>query len=198
MSCNRMKRWISDLLDGRLGETKKTVLEKHLSQCPSCRMYRGHLEKIRSSVREIEKTPISPQNRSEFSNRLKKQLLSIGEEKRPAAFSNRRWIYAPAAASLAVCLILVLVVFQPRSPSSDELYAFSIGGTLSELYGDISASLEVEEIFNSLVLASIDEALEDLDWSGETFILENPLDNYFVTEQDLRWLESKIKEDLDI
>jgi hypothetical protein len=198
MSCNQMKRWISDLLDGRLDETKKTLLEKHFSQCPSCRMYRDHLEMIRSGVSGRERTPISLQYREDFSIRLKKQLLSIGKENKPSVFSNWRRIYGPAAASLVIGLIMVLVVFQPRPHLPDELYPFSIGGSLTEIYSDISMSLELEELFNSLVLASIDEVLGDLAWSEETFILKNPLDRYSVTEQDLSRLEYKIKEDLKI
>ena len=198
MSCNQMKRWVSDLLDGRLSEQKKDVLEKHIAQCPSCRTYKGHLEMIRSGASGMGKKKISPQYREEFSNRLRRQLQNLEKEKKQSALFTWRWIYGTAAAALVISLILLFVVFQPRSSRSDELYAFSIGGTLSEIYSDISTSLELEELFNSLVLASIDEALEDLSWSEETFILKNPLDRYSVTEQDLSRLESKIKEDIKI
>jgi len=50
--CNNRKRKISDLLDGKLHGNQKLILEKHISQCPSCKEYKNQLKTISSKVKE--------------------------------------------------------------------------------------------------------------------------------------------------
>ena len=196
MRCQRIERSISELLDGRLSERRKIALDKHLSGCLSCRLYKGRLEMLHSESRNLEKPKISPQYREDFSFRLKKQLQSAGRTRRETESVAWRWTYGAAGAALAIGLILGFVIFQPRFPQAEEFSAFSPGGSLTEIYHEISTNAELEDLFNSLVLASIVEELDNLGWSEETFILENPIDQSRATERDLSQLESKIKQDI--
>ena len=87
------------------------------------------------------------------------------------------------------------MILQPRPPVQDELAPFLPVDSVSEIYAEISASTELEEVFNSLVLASIEEALIETGWSEETFFIKNPLDRPSLTEEELRFIESELKED---
>jgi hypothetical protein len=195
--CRQCEKWISDLLDGRLKKSKQASLEKHLLECPSCQVYKTHLEKIREETRRMERPKLTPQYKEDFSSRLKNRLQSDKKKERWVSPSAWPWIYGAAGAALFAILVLVLQISQPRISRLDESFVLSPSGSLSGIYSEISSSPELEELFNWFVLVSIDDTLAELGWNEESFFLENPLDQLGLTEVELRLVETAIKEDIE-
>jgi len=200
MNCKKNERKISDLLDGRLSEKQISILENHISQCPSCREYKNRLMILSSKVKEREKNEMSNDYAQEFSIRLKGRLLNEQQQKKQ---KNRfpgfeKWAYGAAGFIIVLFLVLYFVVLQPTSIQTEEFYVLSFEEAIGDLYGEINNDAELEELFNTIILASLTEALEELDQEMIPFILENPLYRDDLSEEDLKILESKIKEDIKL
>lgn len=196
MSCNKNEKKISDLLDGRLSDKQKSILENHISRCPECREYKNQLIMVNSKVKEIEKQIIPKDYEREFSIRLKNRLLNEQQRKhRLPGFE--KWAYGGAGFIIVLFLVLYFVVFQPATIQTEEFYVLSFEDALGGLLGEISDDVELEELFNTIILASLDEAIKELDEETIPFILENPLYWNDFNEEDLKILESKIKLELE-
>jgi len=200
MSCKKNEMKISDLLDGRLSEKQTSILENHISQCPSCREYKNQLMVLSSKVKEREKNEMSNDYALEFSIRLKRRLLNEQQQKKQ---KNKfpgfiKWAYSAGGFIIVLFLVLYFVVLQPTSIQSEEFYVLSFEDAIGDLYGEINNDFELEELFNTIILASLTEALEELDQEMIPFIIENPLYGEDLSEEDLKILESKIKLEKDI
>lgn len=196
MSCNKNEKKISDLLDGRLSEKQKSILENHVSRCPSCREYKNQLITLNSKVKEIEKQIISKDYEQEFSIRLKNRLLNEQQQKyRLPGFE--KWAYSAAGFIIVLFLVFYFVILQPTSIQTEGYYVLSFEDAIGDLYGEINDDVELEELFNTIILASLTEALEGLDGETIPFIIENPLYGGDISEEDLKMLESKIKLELE-
>ncbi len=200
MSCKNKKRKISDLLDGRISDKQKSILENHISLCPSCREYKNQLMLLSSKVREREKNEMSKDSAQEFLIRLKRRLLNDQQQKKQ---KNRfpgfeKWAYSAAGFIVVLFLVLYFVVFQPTSIRTEGYYVLSFEDALEDLYGEINNDAELEELFNTIILASLDKVLEELDRETIPFIIENSLYGEDLSEEDLKILESKIKLEGDI
>ncbi len=196
MSCKKNERKISDLLDGRLSEKQKSVLENHISRCPECREYKNQLIILSSKVKEIEKQKISKVYEREFSIRLKNRLLNERQQKyRFPGFE--KWAYSAAGFIVILFLVLYFVVLQPIFIQTEGYYVLSFEDAIGDLFGEINDDAELEKLFNTMILASLDEALEELDGETIPFIIENPLYGDGLSEEELKILESKIKLELE-
>ncbi len=197
MSCNKNEKKISDLLDGRLSEKQKSILGNHISRCPGCREYKNQLLVLNSKVKEIEKQKFSKDFEREFSIRLKNRLLN--EQKRKYRHPGfEKWAYGTAGFIIVLFLVLYFVVLQPASIQSEGYYVLSFEDAIGDLYGEIENDAELEELFNTIILASLTEALEELDGETIPFIIKNPLYGDELSEEDLKNIKSKIKLEDDI
>lgn len=161
MSCKKSERKISDLLDGRLSDKQKSILENHISLCPSCREYKNQLMLLSSNVREREIKKMSKDSAQEFSIRLKRRLLNEQQQKKQ---KNRfpgfeKWAFCAAGFIVVLLLLVYFVVFQPVSIQTEEYFVLSFEDALGSLYGEINNDVELEELFNTIIMASLDEAL---------------------------------------
>lgn len=200
MSCKKSERKISDLLDGRLSDKQKSILENHISLCPSCREYKNQLMLLSSNVREREKNEMSKDSAQEFSIRLKRRLLNERQQKKQ---KNRfpgfeKWAYSAVGFIVVLLLLVYFVVFQPASIQTEGYFVLSFEDALGSLYGEINNDAELEELFNTIIMASLDEALEELDEETIPFIIEYPLYRPDLGEEDLKILESKKKKDIKL
>ncbi len=197
MSCNKNEKKISDLLDGRLSEKQKSILGNHISRCPGCREYKNQLLVLKSKVKKIEKQKFSKDFEREFSIRLKNRLLNEQQRKyRHPEFE--KWAYGAAGFIIVLFLVLYFIVLQPASIQSEGYYVLSFEDAIGDLYGEIENDAELEELFNTIILASLTEALEELDGETIPFIIENPLYGDELSEEDLKNIKSKIKLEDDI
>jgi len=198
MKGHKKKRKISDLLDGRLSDKKKLDLDNHISLCPACQDYKNQLMAIRSKVREREKSKISMdyEQESSFSIKLKRRLLD--EQQKRQNLKTRfpgfeKWAYSAAGFIVVIFLALYFVILQPVSIQTEEYFVLSYEDAIGNIYGEINNDAELEELFNTIIMASLTEALEDLEVETIPFIIENPLYGEELSEEELRNLESKIK-----
>lgn len=54
--CRETRAWLSDYLDGELGEERAAV-ERHLRWCPNCRRMLGNLGRTVTGLRRLADTP---------------------------------------------------------------------------------------------------------------------------------------------
>lgn len=200
MSCKSNKRKISDLLDGRLSEKQTSILENHISRCPKCREYKNQLMVLSSSVKEREKNEMSYDYALEFSIKLKRRLLNDHQQnKQMKRFPGfQKWAYSAGGFIVVFLLVFYFVVLQPASIQTEEFYVLSFEDAIGDLYGDINNDAELEELFNTIIVDSLTEALEELDGKAIPFIIENPLYGEDISEEDLKNIKSKIKLEEDI
>jgi hypothetical protein len=196
MRCKKIEKWLSDRIDGELSKRKEELLEDHLERCVSCRSYAASIEKLQDEAGSLEKPEVSPAFWEGFASRLKANLTSFkqGEkEKRPLAL-RWNWVWSGAALLAVVVVGLYLLFFQSQPPQ--EMYVFSLENSLSRIYQEIGDDPELEKLFNSVIMASIGESLEDSEWREHPDFLENLLLWEDLTEEEMKFLESEIKKDV--
>jgi hypothetical protein len=200
MSCKKNERKISDLLDGRLSEKQTSILENHISRCPECREYKNQLMLLSSKVKEREKNEMPNDYALEFSIRLKRRLLNEQQQKKQKKkFPGfEKWAYSAAGFIIVLFLVLYFVVLQPTSIQTEEFYVLSFEDALGGLFGEINNDAELEELFNTMILVSLNAALGEMEEETIPFILENPLYGEDLSEEDLKTLETKMKLEEDI
>jgi len=195
MKCKKIEKWLSDSLDGELSKKKIQVLEEHIKKCALCRSYAKVMENIHKESKSLKMPVVSPAYWEDFSSRLKTKVSSFQPaEKRVGSFFVRwKWVWAGA---VSICVIVVgLLLFLARDEISEEAYVFSFESSFSEIFQEIESDHELENLFNSLILASIGEVLEDSEWLvspnfyEDSFLWEN------FTEEEMKYLESEIKKD---
>ena len=107
-------------------------------------------------------------------------------------------MFVPASVILVSLFILIFVFYEKRDFQYEEFSVFSFGNAVEEIYQDIGSDLVLQQAFNSLVSASINEMLitAELD---ETLNLE---DGFLLweefSEEGLGNLESQIKKDRNL
>jgi len=196
MRCEKIEKWLSDRIDGELSKKKEGLLEDHLERCASCRSYAALIEKLQDETVSLEKPEASPSFWEGFASRLKANLTSSKQEEkeeRPLAL-RWNWIWSVAALLAVVVVGSYLLFFQSQMPQ--EMYVFSLENSLARIYQEIGDDPELEELFNSVIIASIGESLEDSEWRERPDFLENLLLWEDLTEEEMKFLESEIKKDV--
>jgi hypothetical protein len=194
MSCQTFERWISDELDGRLPPGKRTRLERHLKDCPSCRACRGELVRLQGEASHIFEPGRSPEYWDGFVRRLEDGLAArepVQAFRGRAPFFRRRWIWAGAA---ALFLAAVGIRFlSERSSALPEPLALSHEESLSVILAGIEADPDLARAFSEHIEASLRETagLDDLEPSprfrDDPFFWESLSDEELVSlEQELR------------
>jgi len=176
----KIQKWLSDQCDGELSRKKKRILDAHLERCSFCRSYAQGLEKIAGETRKIKLPEVSPSYWEDFSSRLKARVSSIPEEKRKAEglFLRWKWAFGTAACLFVLAFGLFLYLAHNKKISQED-YIFSYENSFSQISEEIGDDPELEQAFNSILLASIDESLESdrvkmyLDDYRNTFFWEN-------------------------
>lgn len=196
MNCTKIEKWLSDRIDGELSERKTRAIEAHLEKCASCRSYAASLEKIHDEATSLERVEVSPAFWEGFASRLKANLESSRKERKEkrALVLSWNWVWSGAALLAVVAVGLYLLLFQ--SPQPQEMYVFSLENSLASIYQEIGDDSELEELFNSILVESIDEYLEDSEWKERPDFLENLLLWEGLTEEEIEFLESEIKKDI--
>jgi len=198
MGCNKIEKWLSDRIDGELSEEKIKALEAHLERCASCRSYAASIEKIHDEAKSLEGPEVSPAFWERFASSLKANLDSFKQDKkerRPLVL-RWNWVWSGAALLIVVVLGMYFLFFQSQPPQ--EMYVFSVESFLTKIYQEIGDDSELEELFNSIVIASIGESLDDSEWEESPDFFEKLLLWEDLTEEEINFLESEIKEDVKL
>lgn len=195
MGCKKIQKWISDNIDGELSEKKKKILEEHLKKCASCRSYTRNLERIHNESNSLEMSKVSPAYWEEFNSRLKMKISSFQPEKGKGIPPLLRWKWVWTGAAFIFVIVVGLFLYLTHNRVPQEVYIFSFENSLGQIYQEIDSDSELEDLFNSFILASIGETLGD---SGEDIrpgFYESPLFWENFTEEEMEFLESEIKKD---
>ncbi len=178
MRHKKIQKWLSDQCDGELSGRRKRILEVHLERCALCRSYAENLERIAKETSKIKLPEVSPSYWQDFSSRLKARI-SIPEERGRAEGLFLRWRWALAAAASIFVLAFGLFLYLAQNKIVQETYDFSFEDSFSQIREEIGNDSELEDVFNSILFASIWENLEtdrmniDLDFYGNNFFWEN-------------------------
>lgn len=184
---------MSDLLDGRLSVQKQISLDQHLKRCEECRVYKQRLEIIRRETRSLSETPVPSDFFADFPRRLEARLVEVRpSEKRGILGWKRGWL--PAAAGLLVVIFLALWLFRSGAKVDGEVYVLSLDEAVGQVVYEIGGDAELEIAFNSLILATIEEIVEN-SYLDARDVTRNPLLWEDLSEEDWRLLESEIKKD---
>ncbi len=194
MKCRRMEKWISDALDGELSPRREVILERHLRACPACRSYREGLDRIRAETGRWISPEIPEPTAREFSGILRREMESeSGAVRRPPAW---RWVAVSASALILVGAWL----FTRRNgyESVPQTYSFvlSYDEALTHVYEEIGADRELEEMFDTLILASLDISLEDEAGMGPA-PWRHSIWGEVITDEEWAVISSELKKDLN-
>lgn len=200
MKCQQSERWLSDSVDGAISKKEKAIIEAHIETCPACRTFRNQIQKINEEAKNLDAPEVSPAQSREFVSRLRSALIEIGKEKNKGVLHvfRNKWVFVPASVILVSLFILIFVFYEKRDFQYEEFSVFSFGNAVEEIYQDMGSDLVLQQAFNSLVSASINEMLitAELD---ETLNLE---DGFLLweefSEEGLGNLESQIKKDRNL
>lgn len=179
MRHKKIQKWLSDQCDDELSERKKRILEAHLERCARCRSYAEGIERIAKEASKIKLPEVSPSYWQDFSFRLKAGISSIPEERRRSEGLFLRWRWALAAAASIFILAFGLFLYLAQNKIVQETYDFSFEDSLSQIREEIGNDSELEDVFNSILFASIWENLEsdrmnmDFDFYGNNIFWEN-------------------------
>ena len=116
MRCGRVRRLLSQHVDGELDQDSAERVQRHVSTCPDCRAYRGEL----SEMRELLKASAALSPPADLPDRVRARL---GERVRA-----REWVETDAwcrrlvpIAAAALVVFAVLAFFWP-APASHASY----------------------------------------------------------------------------
>ncbi len=195
MRCRKIEKLLSNNIDGELPEKKKKILEAHLRKCSLCSSYAENIERLHKQAKNLERLEVSPIYWEEFTSRIKTEISYAQQEKMRGLplFLRRKWAWAGAGLLFVVVVGLFLYLTQNKAPQ--EVYVFSFESSLAKIYQEIGSDPELEELFNSVILASLGELLGDSGWGERPDFHENLILWENLTEEEMRYLESEIKED---
>lgn len=198
MRCKKIEKWLSDRIDGELSKEKEEILEDHLERCASCRAYAASIAKLQDETVSIKDAEISSDFWEEFASKLKANLKSLQQERKEkrSLVPGWKWVWSGAALLTVVVVGVYLLFF--RSPQPQETYVFTLENSLAEIYQEIGDDYILEELFNSVIVVSIGESLEDSGWRERPDFSENFLLWEDLSEEEMKLLESEVKKDIKI
>ena len=92
-------------------------------------------------------------------------------------------------------LVSGILLLLPDRTQEMELYVFSFGDAVEDIYREIGENIELERAFNTQILASIDNLISPVSWTEE----QSRQDDIFLwedfSEEELKFLESAIKKE---
>lgn len=195
MRCRKIEKLLSNNIDGELPEKKNKILEVHLSKCSSCSSYAENIERLHKQAKNLERLEVSPVYWEEFTSRIKTEISYAQQEKMRGLPLFLRWKWAWAGAVLLFVIVVGLFLYLTQNKTPQEVYVFSFESSLTKIYQEIGSDQELEQLFNSVILASIGETLEDSEWGERPDFHENLILWENLTEEEMKYLESEIKKD---
>lgn len=126
MDCTHATRMLQDAMDGRLPPRESVELGEHLSGCPACRSEDASLRRVGDLLRlwaAVRTEEREPQLHAMWT-RVKAEM---GERRGSRRFSAaRRWFWLPAAAALAVFVLLFYPSEETRAPFHPKSFDVSV------------------------------------------------------------------------
>lgn len=204
MKCHKVERMISDHIDLVLSDKKKARLAKHLDSCSGCRSYQERMKTLHQETQKLGRPKLTPEYRRKFALRLEDRLSREASRPTvrpaPSFFGGLRpvWRWTTVATAATALLLLGIMMFRPQPTSLEgRQMVYSVADMVKEIAHEIADDQELEQAFNSLLLASIDNAFqtqpEEMLAPG---LYENPLHWEELTLEELRYIENEIKKEI--
>ena len=117
MSCERMETRIMGYVDGRLRESERAEVEKHLAGCAACRLRVSEFRSVKELLGELPQIEPSPA----FDTRVRARVAAL-----PKKSSWLRWFAPSPRVAFAASMLLLATVWLGRStnvpviPPTDE------------------------------------------------------------------------------
>ncbi|GBD92916.1 hypothetical protein BMS3Abin05_00491 [bacterium BMS3Abin05] len=117
ISCDQFSSFITDYLEGYLGERKKSQFEAHLMACESCRAALQGVKLVRKQLHEMSSVHTSPTFNVVLRSRLRQELEREGfwEHIFGTLFSRRTPAYGLAVLSLVAISFFAANQFFPAN-----------------------------------------------------------------------------------
>jgi len=195
MRHQKIELWLSNSIDGKLRERKKRFLESHLRKCSSCRSFAENIQIIHEEAKNLEKPEVSPAYWKEFTSKIITEISSPQQDKVRVSLPFFRRKLSWAGAALLFVIVAGLFLYLTKTKAVQEEYIFSFENSVTKIYQEIGSDPELEDLFNSVILASIGETLEDSEWDERPDFYENLILWEDLTEEEMKFLESEIKKD---
>jgi anti-sigma factor RsiW len=201
MRCEKMKRRISDALDGRLSERERLSLDEHLKICPGCSAYIGGLEKIQKAAEAAVPGP-GPEffdaSLARLKSRLKAETVPIVPTGRsnPLSLPRGRWAWAGAVSFFAVALVIFFMV--PRIRTAGEAYPLAFDEPLGSFDGQIADNLEVAAEFEKVVRTSLRETAGSRHADIEPLLADHTMLVESLTDDELQALDAALKKEISV
>jgi hypothetical protein len=192
MRCEKMKKRLSDDLDGALAPAKKARLEIHLQGCPGCRAYRAGLVRLQSGAASAADR--SPEYWKGFEERLGSKLAGIEPGRRTVRFpfsARRRWAWA-AAGFLAMAAAGTYFAVG-RAAGTVETAWVPYEDSLAPLLQAVEANPEFGSLVNREILASIEELTPVPEQDLAVPPADDPLFWEGLSEDELRYIASELE-----
>jgi len=202
MRCRRIRRLISDEIDGSLSPGKRNRVVKHLAACRPCREYGEWHRSFASRSARAESPAVPPGYWENSLARLREKLAALPEAKRGEA--SRRPVRAPglrwAWAASPALLIVAAGIYLAFGPSGKPLEQFPLShedaaGRLVAMIGNDEA---LEADFSALIQASLLENSGEPEKDARRLLYGDSRFLDGLSEDELRRLESHVEKELKI
>jgi hypothetical protein len=182
MRCKKIKRWISDDLDGALKPGRKKRLAEHLASCPACQTYKRGLEALQAAVQNAAGPAPSLEYWPNALGRLAERIREAPGPERvrpaPALFPHVRWALAGAASLLVAAAVLYFALTPARVEREALPAGFEEGW--SALNRELSDNPELARAFAFSLRSALNEPLREI--QGEVVPL---IDGHALFLEDL-------------
>ncbi len=203
MSCQKIRRWISDDIDKGLSAEKRRLLESHLATCASCRYYRLNLALIQEESPGLIRPQITPGYWQESISKLKAGLRAREESgtkikavPSPVFSFKWQWIGTGAVALLVVAFGLYFVLSGPLA--DPEMMAFSFEDAIDGIDQEIGGSPELDKDLETVIRDSVYDQIRGFEDVVNPFHFENPLFLESLSEEELQIMELAIQNQLKL
>jgi anti-sigma factor RsiW len=118
LNCEFVQTTVPAYFDGELDAVRSAEFEHHLDGCEECK---AELRKIGALRRWLQESELCERASPQLRDRIRKQIAKDETGRRSVLFSGRRVFLIPAFGALvaaAACLILVFLIFQSHSRST--------------------------------------------------------------------------------
>lgn len=200
MRCERMKRRISEDLDGRLSGKGRVRLEAHLKHCGFCRAYRTGLEKIQAQANRPAGGGPGPEYFAASLVRLRSRLAAEAapaarnERRAPAFAPHGRWAWAGAASLLLAAVAVFFSVSRTRTPL--EFYSLAFDEPLASFEHRIADNPEVASDFDKAVRTSLQKSARSRHAEVEPFLADHVLQVESLTDDEVLEFDSALQSEL--
>jgi hypothetical protein len=195
MRCRNYEKWISDALDGALGERQKALLDLHLGKCPSCRAYHSRLSGIQREAVRLRKPAVAPLYWEELSSTVRSKLEAAELRRRQSNPVRLAWRWAWGAAALIGAVVLGLLLRPVPGPAIDH-DVFTFEACLSRLDQEIGDDAELAGNFNLVLLSSLRKDFSSARLEENPVFSEDSLFWESLSEEEWQILEQELKKEL--